>query len=224
MSEQTWLKSRDPGQMLTMLYRRGSMRKLRLFNVACCRRVEHALKVRDQALLELALLRADDQIDDDCLPREFSGKGPGPFAAFFAAEALDPYYNHWALLEKQCRSARACAENAIEALADFERAERGAERVAQANLLREIFGNPFRPVRVEPDWLNWRDRLVVNLARAAYDGCSRAGVLDPERLVILADALEEAGCSNHDMLGHLRGLGLCHLKGCWVIDLLLEKT
>ena len=90
---------------------------------------------------------------------------------------------------------------------------RDAERFAQANLLRDIFGNPFRPVAFDPAWLT---ETVVGLATAISD--DRAF----ERMPILADALQEAGCENSDILTHCREPGV-HVRGCWVVDLVLGK-
>jgi hypothetical protein len=84
-------------------------------------------------------------------------------------------------------------------------------------LLRDIFGNPFRPVPADPNWLSWNDGTIPELAQAVYD--DRAF----DRLPVLADALEEAGCVNADMLAHCRGPGP-HVRGCWVVDLLLGKS
>ena len=90
----------------------------------------------------------------------------------------------------------------------------------QAHLLRDLFGNPFRPVALDP---SWRTPDVLTLARAAYEErSSPAGTLDPARLAVLADALEEAGCRDPAPLDHLRDGGL-HARGCWVVDLLLGK-
>jgi hypothetical protein len=95
-----------------------------------------------------------------------------------------------------------------------------AEREVQAALLRDVFGNPFRPVALNPAW---RTPTVTALATAAYEERHLpAGTLDSDRLAILADALEDAGCENADILTHLRGPGP-HVRGCWVIDLLLGK-
>jgi hypothetical protein len=88
---------------------------------------------------------------------------------------------------------------------------------AKCDLVREVFGNPFRPVPVERAWLSWHEGTVVKLARAIYDERCFAD------LPILADALEDAGCDNADILSHCRGLGE-HVPGCWVIDLLLGKA
>jgi hypothetical protein len=88
---------------------------------------------------------------------------------------------------------------------------------AQAHLLRCIAGNPFRPVVVDPAWQAWNDRTIPKLAQAIYD--ERAF----DHLAILADALEDAGCNNSDILTHLRSAGP-HVPGCWPVDLLLGKS
>jgi hypothetical protein len=87
-------------------------------------------------------------------------------------------------------------------------------RQRAAYLLREIFGNPLRPASVEPAWLAWNDRTVVKVARAIYDGGHFAD------LPVLADALEDAGCGDADLLRHCREHGV-HARGCWALDLLL---
>ncbi len=89
------------------------------------------------------------------------------------------------------------------------------------HLFRDIFSNPFRPVTLDS---SWRTPTAVALAQAAYDERSLpAGTLDPERLAVLADALEDAGCDNADIVDHLRGPGP-HVRGCFVVDLLLGKS
>jgi hypothetical protein len=84
-------------------------------------------------------------------------------------------------------------------------------------VLRCIFGNPFRPVILDPDILTWHGGLPVSMAQKMYD--SR----DFSDMPVLADALEEAGCRDADILGHCRSGGE-HFRGCWVIDLLLGKS
>jgi hypothetical protein len=87
----------------------------------------------------------------------------------------------------------------------------------QTVILHEIFGNPFRLIHIDPALLAWQDGTVVKLAQAIYD----------ERrfqdMTILADALEEAGCDNADVLSHSRGPGP-HVRGCWTLDLLTGKA
>jgi hypothetical protein len=84
----------------------------------------------------------------------------------------------------------------------------------QCTMIREIFGNPFRPATLDPAW---RTDTVVALARGIYD--DRAF----DRLPILADALQDAGCDNDDILNHCRDAGP-HARGCWVVDLILGKS
>src|SRR5262249_30299121 len=86
-------------------------------------------------------------------------------------------------------------------------------RRCQVALLRDIVGNPFRSVAVDL----WNGATVVHLALAIYD--DRAF----DRLPILAAALEAAGCTDQDILAHCRGGGE-HVRGCWVVDLLLGKS
>jgi hypothetical protein len=89
-----------------------------------------------------------------------------------------------------------------------------------ADLIRDLFGNPFRPASVQPSWLT---PTVVSLAQAAYeDRALPAGTLDSARLGVLADALEDAGCTEAAILEHLRGPGP-HVRGCHILDALLGK-
>ena len=88
-------------------------------------------------------------------------------------------------------------------------------------LLRDVFGNPLRPVTVDPSWVN---DTVTSLAEAAYqERVMPEGALDGTRLALLADALEDAGCTEATILGHLRAPGP-HVRGCWAVDLLLGNS
>jgi hypothetical protein len=88
------------------------------------------------------------------------------------------------------------------------------EENVQCALLRDIFGNPFRPVSFSP---SWRTDTVVALARQMYEA------QDFSAMPILADALQDAGCDNEDVLGHCRERDPTHVRGCWVVDLVLGK-
>jgi hypothetical protein len=94
-----------------------------------------------------------------------------------------------------------------------------------AVLVRDVFCSPFRPgPALDPAWLAWRGGVVRELARAAYEERRLPeGTLEPARMSVLADALEDAGCHDAELLGHLRGPGQ-HVRGCWTIDLLLSKS
>jgi hypothetical protein len=107
-------------------------------------------------------------------------------------------------------------------LAAYPSAE-AAQRVEQCRLLRDIF-SPFRPVSLGPAWLAWHGGAAVHLARVVYEERDLlSGYLDAARLAVLADMLEEAGCCDPEVLGHLRGQGP-HVRGCFAVDALLGKS
>jgi hypothetical protein len=87
------------------------------------------------------------------------------------------------------------------------------ERAQQAALLRDVFGNPFSPVTFSPDWST---DTAVSLARQMYD------TREFGAMPILADALQDAGCDSDEILSHCRGAGP-HVRGCWVVDLVLDR-
>lgn len=89
-----------------------------------------------------------------------------------------------------------------------------AERKAQADILRDIFGTPFPPVPLDRSWLI---PTVKGLAQSIYDNRSF------DEMPLLADDLVKAGCANQEILGHCRGQGP-HVRGCWVVDMVLGKV
>jgi hypothetical protein len=94
----------------------------------------------------------------------------------------------------------------------------------QSSILRCVFGNPFRPSKLDPSWLVWNGGAVPNVAAAAYEQRSLpSGHLDNDRLAVLADMLEEAGATDAALLSHLREPGAVHVRGCWAIDIILGK-
>ena len=123
--------------------------------------------------------------------------------------ALDRFLAEHAVLCNAASNAMLVSEYALEAAL-----HRGREKEDQRVLLREIFGNPFQPVRIRKEWLT---ATVVALARGIYD--ERAF----DRMPILADALQDAGCDNDDILDHLRDANAPHVRGCWGSDLVLGK-
>jgi hypothetical protein len=83
-------------------------------------------------------------------------------------------------------------------------------------VLRDLCGNPFAPVVIDPDRLAWQDVAVVKIARQIYE--TRAF----DQMGILADGLEDTGCTNVAVLDHCR-VGGPHLRGCYVLDGILNK-
>ena len=99
-----------------------------------------------------------------------------------------------------------------------------AEEPLQCDLLRDMYGPlPFRSKTLDPSLLTWNFSTIPSLAASAYElRHLPSGTLDPCRLAVLADALEEAGCVDAELLGHFRGPGV-HYRGCWGLDVILGK-
>jgi hypothetical protein len=242
MTEADWLACDDPAPMVQFLggqlsirkrrkipkslRDRLSARKLRLFGCACCRRVWDRLTSEfARKAVEVAERYADQEASGDELldayetamhtaphsapgwpdsdpDRDETGrlKDASDYPGFQAHQAvLNVSWSNFAYTAN-------LAENAGEG--------RHVERAAQCHLLRCIVGNPFRPVGLAPSWIT---STVVQLAQGIY--AERAF----DRLPILADALQDAGCDNPDILAHCRGDGP-HVRGCWVVDLVLGRV
>jgi hypothetical protein len=192
---------------------RAGRRKLRLAGCGCCRVFWQLFRTkRNRAAIELAERYADGLV-----------RKPDALAASRAARWGEWV---WSRADRRAtRAARAVLESAIWTAARAGEfllspaldSRRGCPveeaRRRAANVFRDLFGNPFRPPRLEAAW---RTRLAVDLARGIYD--DRA----PDRLPILADALEEAGCDDMQLLEHCRGDAV-HVRGCWVVDWILER-
>jgi hypothetical protein len=213
MTESEWLACADPTHMLEYLRGTSSDRKLRLLACACYRRLWHVLTdLYGRWLVERTEQWADDQIDpEDLLTLQAEERllmlaldfeGSAPMAAVFA------------ILES---AADAAAQSVAWTTRGASDQLGGSEPAESASaLVRDIFGNPFHPCHANPGWRRWQDGAVVHRAQVIYD----------ERrfqdLPFLADALEEAGCIDPDILGHCRRPGE-HVRGCWVVDLILGK-
>lgn len=254
MTEEEWLACFEPGEMMDFLRaefpdqhmrdRDTFARKCRLFACACGRRLWQWLTdVRSISAIEVAERLVDEQADANEL--EFARQAAKvrvdetiiirDGTAYLndseaqAAEAAEGVANR-----NSWDAACLCRGNAewafqLEGLPDgwvslTERSEEEGcpgERRQQALLIHDIFGNPFRHIALNPDW---QTPTIASLAQAAYDNRTLpAGTLEHDRLAILADALEETGCDNADILNHLRDPG-DHVRGCWVLDLLLGKA
>jgi hypothetical protein len=216
MDEQGWLACADPRPMLQFLRGKASDRKLRLFACASCRAIRDSQHLLGPSTLTVAERYADGLASDQdlaterrrnaCFPEERWPLAPFPYEG--AREAVD-WLTH----------ARDTVKIDPDASRHF---PFDLDKVLQRSVLflREIFGNPFGPVSLDPAL---RTPVVLALATAAYDNrIMPARVLEPDRLAVLADALEESGCAGADLLHHLRGPGP-HVRGCWPLDLLLAR-
>lgn len=223
MTEAEWLACEDPEGMIGFLANtvyfpnRTSKRKKRLFVIACCRRAYDSLNNAERQILA----EAERLAEGEATPAEEEGSTSAYYGAY-PGQAPSP--GHEAV--EAARAAgwgggSAAAARAVASSLDEDCPRFLSERGEQARLLRDVFGPlPFREVPVP---LAWRTPSVIALARAALDEWTfPIGELDTDRLAVLADALEDAGCADADLLGHLRGPGP-HVRGCWALDLILGK-
>jgi hypothetical protein len=208
MTEAEWLTWKHPARLLEHLRGEAGKRKLRLFACACCRRVIQLMPdPRSHRALDVAERVADGSAGAAEWERASASlrdvehdhaSWALTFDAFIAAERGAAFTAH---------AAQAATRPALRPEA------RRAEEAVQADLVRDIFGNPFRREAPGPNWLT---SDVQALARGIYE--SR----DFSAMPILADALQDADCDSEDVLAHCRGPGP-HVRGCWVVDLLLGK-
>jgi hypothetical protein len=210
MTEAEWQACADPRNMLRHLGDRAGKRRCFLFACACERRLWEQPDCEKEKILA-AERYADGLAEADELLAALEDIG----IDLGAPENVLKNPLSWARYESE-DSAEFAANVAPKDNEEDWRAAYDAERGIQAVLLRCIFGNPFRPASADPSWLACNDGAAPKMAQAIYD--DRAF----DRLPLLADALEEAGCDDREILDHCRSGGE-HVRGCWVVDLLLGK-
>jgi hypothetical protein len=217
MDDRGWLTCTDPRRMLEFLQGRVSDRKLRLFACVYSRAVRATEQLGPGSAVAVAERYADGLASEQDLASERRGH---PFPDNHSEWVLAPsaYEGAWQPVDG-LTGALHLSKIDPDALRHFplpldELVERSVL------VLRDLFGNPFRPVSLDRAL---RTPSVLALAQAAYDHRDRpAGTLEPERLAVLAAALEEAGCTDAEILGHLRGPGP-HVRGCFAVDAILDK-
>jgi hypothetical protein len=195
MTEEQWLAATNPLPMLEFLAGKASARKLRLFAFGCLRSRWQLLRdPRGRQLLDLAECYADGKASAAAVIREVYRIGFGTGIFWILRSDAAEAAHRWAGTSKtRARPTAAC-------------------------LLRDLFRNPFRPLPAfEPAWLTRNGGTVSTLAAAIYDSGDFA------HTPLLADALEDAGCTDVELSGHLRRPG-SHVRGCWGLDLVLGRT
>ncbi len=228
MTEADWLTSTELQWVRSPLLANRSTRKWRCFALACIRLIWHLLAPTRRHAVEVSERFLEGQASN----RERSEARGKVRVLPPDEEAMIPYPDGiGASIGEAVYWATAAPTDIISAASGMPHYvgrvvswERGPAAVASLDdtciaFLRDIFGNPFRQVPFER---TWRTADVLNLARTAYEERLPDGKLDAVGLAVLADALEEAGCTQPDIVGHLRGGGP-HVPGCWVLDRLLGK-
>jgi hypothetical protein len=250
MTEAEWIARATPDGMFAVLHQaeRVGDRKLRLYAIACARRCLSSLVQQDHATASAALKVAERFADGDAevsalwavgrsisdIESKWNEQAEGDIESvstadiFFhaarcvgqavSADVYDmPYSYRISQVEGHALNSAGFAEARSrageESGAQCWRRAADGERKAFADLIRDIFGNPFRPVTFDPAW---RTSTAVATARSMYD--SR----DFSRMPLLADALQDAGCEQPDILEHCR-CATQHVRGCWVVDLVLGR-
>jgi hypothetical protein len=220
MTEAEWLSCDDTNTLVEFLRVSGSSRKLRLFACACAYHVWY--RVTDKRCQEAVITAeryadagvSDGELAAACRAAYLPGGRDGSSVANGASQSdsgyaayLAVFYTSYHLNPKYKSYFGASHPSPIRGDPYF------PGRLMLAPFLRDIFGNPFHPVTFDPAW---RTDTAVNLARQMYE--SR----DFSAMPILADALQDAGCDSAEILDHCRGPGP-HVRGCWVVDLVLGK-
>jgi hypothetical protein len=232
--EREWLACNDPREMLQFLRDKESDRKLRLFAAACCRCSRQLLRNKDhRAALELATRFADGQATGEELADAF--QRANEFACGLYHGESEQEIHRWAEATAVTNALAVVtpdhpmADYAADAVWMIHRAVRSDPNERLANLLRDVCGSPFSR------WQEWKNirALAGNHRFVATDPPPRnprilalaAGIYAGrafDRLPLLSDALEEAGCTDRAILDHCRQPGE-HVLGCWVVDLVLGK-
>jgi hypothetical protein len=204
MSDAEWLACTDPTPMLEFLRGKASDRKLRLYACAYARQLWPLLNdERSKEGVKIAEQYADG------LASELDRKKAWEAASDVVIHAVaEQDFDRAAVVVYSKR----CLENSKDMVVRLDYHFHAWKPVDEV-LIRDIFGNPFRPITLDPSWLA---PTVKALAQTIYT--DRIFHQMPD----LAEELERAGCSNQDILGHCRGPGP-HVRGCWVLDLLLGK-
>jgi hypothetical protein len=243
MTEQEWLACNHPAKMIAGLGPKPSQRKRRLYVCAACRGIWHLIPdERSRAAVLVAERFADglagsveldvSRAEAKTVLKEQRSQGAKEWASqacYCAAmkksgDAMKVWLSVGYAVRMQETAERTAGSGGPNRLAVM-MGTWDTELSRLAAMLRDVFGPlPFRFAALDPAWLAWNDGTVSKLAQAAYDDRRLpSGHLDVPRLAVLADALEDAGCTDADLLGHLRGPGP-HVRGCWSVDLLLGRS
>jgi hypothetical protein len=217
MDESGWLTTRDTAGLERYLRQTDTpahLRRLSLFACACARRVLHRIVDPEFASACGRLLEESEALCD----RGHSMKDHR--LAFEQARSRFPLPGRLAS-DDECYAGLAVLKASSGGLflqgvreLSLRATRRLKEADAQRDLLRCVFGNPFRQIILDPTWLAWQNGLIPALARHIHDERRI------DEMPVLGDALEDAGCDDEVILAHCRD-GDAHIRGCWLLDSIL---
>jgi hypothetical protein len=238
MQEYAWLHGIDFRDMIGVIRKEANARKLGL---AACAYVRSRLDALSDRRLREAVETAEDYADFRATKQQVKAAKHSLTVLLAEAQArhwqdkdavperawADPEHDGWwqpdaiwqleqqaRLIELILKPSRVDADILLTVAYPFTSSPGFENQNQRCELLREIFGNPFRPVNFSSEW---RTDTTVSLASQMYE--SREFSAMP----ILADALQDAGCDSEDILSHCRDANQAHVRGCWVVDLVLGK-
>jgi hypothetical protein len=220
MTVAEWL-SAPIRQLVQPLMDSQHQRRLRLFSCGVCRHYQHLIThERVRKALDRAERFAEGELSDATMEKwhlEVRKITEEPTRKRLPEEGINRAVQ-WACLPSRYGGYPESWSALVWQFRHVQKDEVRAEEVelVARTMLGDIYGHRFRPCSIEPGWLAWNGGTVPKFAQGIYE--ERAF----DRLPILADALEDAGCVDGDILNHCRGPGP-HVRGCWVIDLILGK-
>ena len=240
MDEEEWLTADDPASLLAFMRDEASDRKFRLFACGCCRLVwDRLTDGRSRSVVETVERRADGNASESelQLASQLAERAYGELRQYAAGRLTEARgkMRHFVTEAFEVSGAAEAAWMTASELpyiypypwmidcgggpfdgASILLSREGYDRVfrERGEVCRCVFGNPFRPAAFDPAW---RSSDAMILARGIYD--DRAF----DRMPILADALQDAGCDSEELLNHLRAPDAPHVRGCWALDLVLGK-
>ena len=242
MNSEQWDEAHDPNEMLKFLDYFAHLRKHQLFACACIERVREFVRHEElKSCLDIIRFYPDSPVSLDTIQLaqtksdkileefKFGPDHPKDFIEYYPGAAIYRFFR-WIHDEGMPVGVGSCCRTAMGRVSwinaiqmdepnKYQTAQQikdtieQNEALQQCNLLREIFGNPFHPVTTDPIWLT---PTVTAMAQAMYEDRNFTA------MPILGDALEEAGCDNEDILQHCRDM-TGHVRGCWLVDLVLDK-
>ena len=237
MTEAEWLACKSARDMVTCGACPASPRKLRLLAVACCRCSRRLLQDPEyRRALDLAERFADGQASLAELESAYR-LANGPACQLYGSAEAEREIRRASEALAVLNAISPGGDPASDAIWQLSRASQRGIDARMVALAHDILGNPFRRVERSAPWIAqvravigdavyrcqdafnpaWLTSDVLALAQGIYE--ERAF----DRMPILADALHDAGCENVEVLNHCRDASATHVRGCWVVDLVLDK-